>query len=106
MNETIKKRLIALENAIKPVDLIVSVDLPSGNRKKMFASEWWEHRREWPLSDFSCQDTSAGIFIFLVFADLSDRELERAQKKGDLAEVERLTNECDEWLARYFGDSP
>lgn len=103
-HDAIRKRLAALGAIITPGDKVVSVDLPDGTRQNMSAAEWWEHRREWGLSDFDHQDNRGGLVVCLVFAAMFDESIDQAKADGDAAEVDRLTKERDEMLNLYFGD--
>ena len=85
-------------------ELFMRVDLPDGTRQNMSAAEWWEHRREWGLSDFDHQDNRGGLVVCLVFAAMFDESIDQAKADGDAAEVDRLTKERDEMLNLYFGD--
>ena len=103
-HDAIRKRLAALEAILQPGDNRVSVDLPDGTRAQISALEWWDHRKEWKLSDFDQQDNGSGLVVCLVLAALADESIERARADNDAAEVERLTKERDEMMDMYFGD--
>lgn len=103
-HDAIRKRLAALGAIITPGDKVVSVDLPDGTRAKISAAEWWEHRREWGLSDFDHQDNRGGLVVCLVFAALADEAIDQAKADGNAAEVARQTEERDAMLKLYFGD--
>lgn len=103
-HDAIRKRLATLGEFFTPGGKVVSVELPDGTRQNMSAAEWWEHRREWKLSDFDHQDNRGGLVVFLVLADLADEGIDKAKADGDAAEVDRLTKERDEMLKLYFGD--
>ena len=104
IRDTIKKRLAALAEKITPGDKVVTVEMPDGTRTKKSAIEWWEHRKEWRLSDFEHQDNGGGLVACLVFAALFDDGIIEARAAGDAPEVERLTDERNEMLKMYFGD--
>lgn len=102
MNETIKKRIIALEKAILPHAKSVIVEWADGTQEKVTPEEWWKHRFEWPLADLRGQDNSRGLVAYLIFAALADEAIEKAE--GNAEEVERLTAEREEMLKLYFGE--
>ena len=103
-HDAIRKRLATLGEFFTPGGKVVSVELPDGTRQTMSAAEWWEHRREWKLSDFDHQDNRGGLVVCLVFAALADEAIDRAKADGDAAEVARQTEERDAMLKLYFGD--
>lgn len=101
MNETIKKRIMALEKAILPHAKSVIVEWADGAQEEIDAGEWWEHRFEWPLADLRSQGNSGGLVACLIFAALADEAIEKAE---NAEEVERLTAEREKMLSLYFGD--
>lgn len=102
MTESVKKRIAALEKLIQPIELTVAVEMPDGTIIHSSASDWWEHRHEWPLADFDSQDNRASPVLCLVLAKIADDGIENANSAED---VKYLENERDEMLRRYFRES-
>lgn len=101
MNEKIKKRLEALEASLGGKAKVVVIE-EGGRYVKVDAAAWWENRHEWRLARWDHQDNGGGLVVCLFLAGLLDDGVKKAAAAGDVAEVERLSQEREDLLEKFW----
>ena len=99
MNETIKKRLTALEKNVIPETVICLAEREDGTQKEMPIEEWYENRKEWEFKKIIKGSDPAAVL--LVLADCHEEVADYCKGKGDTEGAERMTSEMEWDLSEY-----
>lgn len=113
MNESLKRRVAALEKRLQTSETTLRVKLPDGTQKDVRAIDWWKHRNKWQLLDVVSVDPRGWPPFILETAKLFDDAVTAAKANGGAIEtstgerltLEYLTGERDALLIKFFGEA-